>query len=56
MLSNQLIERFVIVDGLDDVIAEWIEIVDDEVTLKAVGFAKADDVKPMTPPALSVAG
>ena len=54
VFGDELIEGFVLVDGADDVVAKGVEVVDDEVALEAVGFAEADDIQPVTSPALAV--
>ena len=55
VLADQLVERLVVVERADDVVAERIEVIDDEVAFEAVALAEADDVEPVAAPALTVA-
>ena len=55
VFADQLVEGFVLVQRADDVVAERIEVVDDEVAFEAVAFAEADDVEPVTTPVFAVA-
>ena len=40
VLDDELVERFVVVDGLDDVVAERPKVINDEVALEAIAPAK----------------
>ena len=55
VLDDEPVERFVVVDRANDVVAKRPGVVSDHVALETVAFAKADHVEPMPPPPLAVA-
>ena len=54
VLAHELVEGLIVVQRADDVVAERVEVIDDEVTLEAVAFAEADDVEPVATPVFAV--
>ena len=55
VLAYQLVEGLVVVERTNDVIAERVKVIDDDVAFEAVALAKADHVKPVPSPMLAVA-
>ena len=55
VLAHELVEGLILVQRADDVVAERIEVIDDEVTFEPVAFAEADDVEPVAAPVFAIA-
>ncbi len=55
VLAYELVEGLVLVERADDVVPEWVKVIDDNVALEAVALAEADDVEPVAAPAFAVA-
>ena len=54
MFDYELIERLVVVERADHVVAKRPEIVDEKIPLETIALTKANDVEPVPPPALAV--
>ena len=54
VLAYKLIERFVVIERGDHIVAKRPGVINDDISFKAIAFAKADDIQPMTPPLFTV--
>src|SRR5690606_558829 len=54
MLANELIERLVLVERTDDIVAERPQAADQKVALEAVALAESHDIQPVSAPPLAV--
>ena len=55
VFPHELVEGLVVVQRADDVVAERIEVIDDEVAFEAVALAEADDIEPVAAPVFAIA-
>ena len=54
VFAHQLVEGLVFVQRADDVVAERVEVVDDEITFEAVALAEAYHIEPVPAPLFAV--
>ena len=54
MLSNELIERFVLIQRSNHIIAKRPRVIDQNISLKTIRLTKPGDIKPVAAPAFAI--